>query len=125
MNLDFNKNRNIAIVLAVFLFLLLAFFLDPSESLFSPKCFFYYTAAVQCPGCGAQRAIHALLHLRFAEAFHYNALLVVLSPYLIVGAWLEFFGGKRRYPRLYGFLFNRIALWIVVGLVVGFTLWRL
>ncbi len=44
-----------------------------------------------CPGCGGTRAVMALLHGRFAEAWHSNALLVLLLPLagLYAGAVVE------------------------------------
>lgn len=43
-----------------------------------------------CPGCGSQRAIHALLHGDLAGAFGANALLVVLAPFIVLLAVSEF-----------------------------------
>ncbi len=37
-----------------------------------------------CPGCGAGRACYALLHGRWYEAFRYNALLVILLPWIVL-----------------------------------------
>lgn len=43
-----------------------------------------------CPGCGIQRAIHALVHGHFAEAVRYNYYLVYSGPYALsfVVVWL-------------------------------------
>ncbi|MGN1359189.1 MAG: DUF2752 domain-containing protein [Kiritimatiellia bacterium] len=38
----------------------------------------------QCPGCGTLRGLHALLHLRFAEAWQLNPFMVVSLPLLAV-----------------------------------------
>ena len=45
---------------------------------------------LKCPGCGSQRAVHALLHADLASAFAHNALLVLSLPYLalLIGARL-------------------------------------
>lgn len=50
-----------------------------------------------CPGCGALRAMHELLHLHFLRAFALNPLLVVSLP-LMAGytGYLLFTGGLRR-----------------------------
>lgn len=45
---------------------------DPSESP-APRCIVKMLTGHDCPGCGSQRAIHALLHGRVAEAWHFNA----------------------------------------------------
>ena len=39
-------------------------------------CPFHWLTNLYCPGCGAQRAMHDLLHGRFGEAFGHNAALV-------------------------------------------------
>ena len=57
---------------------------DPEESVFFPKCPFQLLTGLECPGCGSQRAIHALLHLDILSAFQYNALLIISIPYILL-----------------------------------------
>ena len=68
-----------------------------------PKCMFYVVTGWECPGCGSQRAVHALLHGDIADAFRANAMLLVMIPLLIVLAILELFGNRRSalYRRLH------------------------
>ena len=63
---------------------------SPTSSVFFPKCAFLLLTGLKCPGCGSQRAVHALLHADFASAFAHNALLVLSLPYLalLIGARL-------------------------------------
>jgi hypothetical protein len=58
---------------------------DPNRHAIYPQCLFYKTTGFYCAGCGATRALHALLHRRFFEALHDNALLVAVLP---LGIWL-------------------------------------
>ena len=44
------------------------YFVNPVESNIAPKCPMKFITGYQCPSCGAQRAIHACLHGRIAEA---------------------------------------------------------
>lgn len=55
---------------------------DPTE-IPAPRCVFKAVTGWDCPGCGTQRAVHALLHGRVAEAWHYNAMLFVAVPLCI------------------------------------------
>ncbi|MDE6271311.1 MAG: DUF2752 domain-containing protein [Muribaculaceae bacterium] len=39
----------------------------------APRCTLRMLTGYDCPGCGSQRAFHALLHGRVAEAWGFNA----------------------------------------------------
>ena len=58
-------------------------FFDPTKNGWMPKCPFHLLTGWNCPACGLQRALHALLHGRFAEALSYNYFFVVSIPYVI------------------------------------------
>ncbi|MBR1594267.1 MAG: DUF2752 domain-containing protein [Alloprevotella sp.] len=58
------------------------YFLNPTESRIAPKCIWKLLTGFDCPGCGFQRAIHAMLHGHFAEAAGYNLFLLFALPYL-------------------------------------------
>lgn len=75
------------------------FALDPMSNRFMPKCIFHELTGWQCPGCGSQRMLHAILHGNVKEAWHHNALLLILLPMLIPMAWLEI--NRKRYPKVY------------------------
>jgi hypothetical protein len=45
-----------------------------------PLCGFHVMTGLYCPGCGATRATHELLHGRVLAALHQNALWVTLLP---------------------------------------------
>lgn len=75
--------------LAVGLALVLYKQIDPT-SWWMPKCVFRIITGLQCPGCGGQRALHALLQGHFREAAAYNYFIVVAGPYvgLFILEWL-------------------------------------
>ena len=77
-----------------------------------------------CPGCGSQRAIHHLLHFRLKDAFTSNPLLILAIPYLIIGIYFEYFGGKEKYPTARKTLFGKRAIIIVLILIVLFWIGR-
>lgn len=58
---------------------------DPAGSPL-PLCPFHALTGLHCPGCGAARALHLLLHGRIPAAFRMNPLAVAGAPLLF--AWL-------------------------------------
>lgn len=62
-------------------------FIDPATALWAPKCPFRLLTGLDCPACGTQRALHALLHGAWAEALACNPFLVISLPYLALVAW--------------------------------------
>ncbi|MFA7389444.1 MAG: DUF2752 domain-containing protein [Proteiniphilum sp.] len=110
------------LLLPVVLFLYYSF--DPATDPFFPICPFRAVTGLECPGCGSQRAIHSLLHLHPGDALAYNALMVLALPYILLGFWLEWLGGGKRYPRLQRFLFGRWSALVVLLLVLSFWIGR-
>lgn len=59
--------------------LLVAFDPNAVNSIF-PPCLFHTFSGLYCPGCGATRALHAILHGDLALAWTMNPLLVLALP---------------------------------------------
>jgi hypothetical protein len=55
----------------------------PENYSFYPECPIHHFFGILCPGCGATRALAALLHGNVNQAFHLNALIVLLLPIAI------------------------------------------
>ena len=58
-------------------------FFPPTRYHFYPLCPVHEYLGILCPGCGATRALAALLHGHLAEAMRFNALFVVLLPFAL------------------------------------------
>lgn len=58
-------------VIAVIVLLFLAL-VDPVTSVFAPKCMYKYLTGYDCPACGIQRSLHALLNGDTVTALRYN-----------------------------------------------------
>ncbi len=98
------------------------FFFNPVEHGFFPACLFHKLTGWNCPGCGATRAAHELLHGNLAAAWRNNALLVCALPFcawLAVRIFLRRRGGESRLP-----VFRPLALWISFAVVAGFAVLR-
>lgn len=95
--------------------------IDPSTHFF-PRCIFLQLTGYQCPGCGSQRAVHALLHGHIAEAWHFNALLVASIPFLVMMFTAQAF--KHRFPRLHNSVnsLTAVVIWAVV--IAGWWIFR-
>jgi len=63
---------------------LVFFAFDPTRVSFFPPCLFHLLTGWDCPGCGAQRALHELLHGDIIAALRLNAMFVLSLP---LAAW--------------------------------------
>jgi hypothetical protein len=99
-------------LVAVFLF-------DPRSSDFFPPCIFKAGTGQECPGCGATRVLHDLLHLDFARAVSTNVLVVASIPPMLMLLWHRWRKGVwlPRQPR-------RIETTVLVGIVACFGILR-
>jgi Protein of unknown function (DUF2752). len=100
------------------------YFFDPETYPFFPKCPFQLVTSYECPGCGSQRAIHDLLHLNIGSALKHNAFMVLALPYIFLGLYLEYFGGKRRHPKLEKIFFGKWSALVVLVVIIGFWIGR-
>ncbi len=91
--------------------------LDPVRHAIFPKCpFLMLTGGLRCPGCGSQRALHALLHLEFKEAFLYNPMVIISIPFLLLLALAAITKDIRPklYERVNSGLLTKILLVIIL-----------
>lgn len=59
------------------------FIFEPGKAGFFPACPFRLLTGFTCPGCGATRALHHVLHGQFDTAFTLNPLLLLALPFLL------------------------------------------
>ncbi len=103
----------------------LYFVFDPAEHVVFPKCPFKMLTGWDCPGCGSQRAIHALLHGDVLSAFRLNALMVLAVPYLALGfAWGMVREPGEKMLKWRKRLFGERAIYVILLLIIGYTVWR-
>lgn len=63
------------------------YWFDPVHYALMPQCPFRLLTGWSCPGCGLQRAIHALLHGHLWEAYSYNFFFIISIPYALGLCW--------------------------------------
>ena len=102
------------------------FLFDPSAGGWFPQCIFLKMTGYKCPGCGAQRMLHSLLHFDFVAAFHYNAYLLTVFPVLVLvllwDGWQKWLSKKWSFLStniLIGLLLVSTLLWCVLRNVYG------
>ena len=106
-----------AVVLAVL------YYFPPGQYAFYPRCGLYMLTGLQCPGCGGLRAAHCLLHGDLSAAFHYNPLLVLITPGVIVLAgWVTL--QKLNGNPLPRWAKRPLWLWLLLGVGVVFSILR-
>lgn len=98
---------------------LVYFVLDPTKVAIFPPCLFHQLTGLDCPGCGAQRALHQLLHGQLIAAVRLNAMFVVSLPLF---AWIGFRFLARSFRHQPVRLTSRwwsyyLAAWIIFGVL--------
>ncbi|WP_302614336.1 DUF2752 domain-containing protein [uncultured Muribaculum sp.] len=81
------RHRVIMVCAAAVVFIVAAwlyFSFDPASTHLFPKCLFLQVTGFKCPGCGSQRAVHAILNGDMATAWRMNAFLVAAIPVIAV-----------------------------------------
>ena len=95
------------------------FLFDPTKVAIFPPCMFHQLTGLDCPGCGAQRALHQLLHGHLIAAIRLNAMFVVSLP-LFTWTGLRFLMRSLRNQPIQpspGWWSFYIAAWIIFGIV--------
>lgn len=112
------KNKYIFIGIGLVLVLSLYFLFNPTDFHgYFPECPFYKYSGYYCPGCGSQRAIHDLVHLRILDAIGHNALMIIT---LFFGTGLYFYSKKKFYQLLY----HPKSPYVILGIVILFWILR-
>ncbi|MDB6016516.1 MAG: hypothetical protein JWR19_1005 [Pedosphaera sp.] len=94
------------------------FLFNPAQHSFYPVCIFHRLTGLECPGCGASRALHSLFHGRLLAALHFNPLFVLALPFLLfVGVrmlWCEITGQPQPAIKMRAFWIKLIAATIII-----------
>lgn len=88
-----------------------------------PRCPFKWVTGLDCPGCGSQRALRALLSGHPLEAWGYNLILPPVMVYLAAILLLPLFKGRAA-SRAYTALTSATAIWTLLAVVVAWWIIR-
>ena len=103
--------------------LAILYFFPPTHSVLYPRCLFHQLTGLSCPGCGALRATHQLLHGHLADAFRLNPLLLILWPVLAANGLAQV---VRQVTGREGARFWRhpIWIWLLLAVILAFGIGR-
>ena len=98
---------------------LIFFAFDPTKVTFFPPCLFHELTGLDCPGCGAQRALHQLLHGNIIAAVRLNAMFVVSLPLLawFGPRWILRASRGEPIPLNTNWLWVYLAAWLIFGVL--------
>ena len=118
------KKRSVRIIilsLCILVFAVVYTLFDPSGSTYFPKCTMKALTGWECPGCGVQRAVHALLTGHFSAAIRFNPFLFLILPYVcltLTAGTIKTPGAQKVYSALtsktacYSYIVLYFAWWI-------------
>ena len=113
------------VAILIIIGLLIFTFFDPYQVAWFPKCPFRTLTGLECPGCGAQRALHYIFNLEISKAFKENALLVCSIPYVITGFVFDNIKHPNAKVQIWQKrLFGLRAIYIVVIVIMVFWIGR-
>lgn len=97
--------------------------INPSTSVYTPKCPFHLLTGFHCPGCGSQRAIHEILHGNIWIGLQHNFLILFLIIIASYKAYTSFINESSE-KKTENLLQNKVAPWLILALVLGFWILR-
>lgn len=115
-----NLKKMLFVLTILFIGGVVLYLLNPSSYWFMPKCPFKLISGLNCPGCGIQRAIHAMLHGKFTEAITYNYYLVYSGPYATSFVFVWLMPKNKFRERIKKVIENR---YVVNFYVISFVIW--
>ncbi len=108
------------IIVAGLCLVLLYYFTDPANSEWAryfPKCVWKALTGYDCPGCGLQRALHAMLTGDMKTMFWTNPFLVIFTPYF-VAIFYAYISPDKFAQRIKPYLYHNITIAIFLAIYV-------
>ena len=90
---------------------------------YMPKCFVKGLTGYDCPSCGSQRALHAILNGEFKRAILFNPFIFLALPYLLALLYTAL-SRDRFARRIKPFVRHRIAIWSFLVLYIAWWVIR-
>lgn len=78
------KNKDLIVYSILIILILIIYIIDKIYDIEIIFCPFYKLTGLCCPGCGITRMIESIIMGKFYQAFRYNPLMFILSPFLLI-----------------------------------------
>ncbi len=120
-----HKDRAVWVSIAILAIVCSAYMLrETGGAGWMPGCNFRKLTGLECPGCGMTRAAHATLNGRFAQAFAFNPVGMILLPLAMLGVSLEVFGWVRGKPLPFHMRLGRWGAAAIAMILIVFWIGR-
>ena len=86
------------------------YLINPIMDHYPIQCIWKVLTGTQCPACGFQRALHAVLHGQFKEALSYNYFFVVSIPLAIATILSEWYNFHHIFDGVYRFIHHQYTI---------------
>jgi hypothetical protein len=106
------------VIVALFVLYSLA---NPMCERFPIKCPWNLLTNTQCPACGFQRALHALLHGEMSKALAYNYFFILSIPYALLAIASTWYNFHHVFDKLKVVVFHHYTLYCY--LILYFAWW--
>ncbi len=100
------------------------YFINPTIKGHPVQCPWHLLTGTQCPACGSQRALHALVHGHWLEALRYNYFFVLSVPYAVIAVLVSWYNYGHRLDGLKRIAFHPITLKAYVILFFAWCIGR-
>lgn len=102
----------------------LFFVFDPTQNSFFPRCWLHESTGLHCPGCGGQRALHALIHGDIMRAFGHNFLVMSALPLVAWHYGRKLWWQIKKLPPRLSQSPNPVLVWTIVMGSIAFGVLR-
>lgn len=114
---------SVFLVGAIFFISLILYNFNPATSKMYPICVVRYLTGFDCPGCGALRATHQILHGNFISAFKLNPLFTLVLPFLLYSCLSLIARDFLKLP-VPAIFIKPVFIWLILSVIVSFGVFR-
>lgn len=119
------RDRQFLIVSVVLIAVIVTvWYFNPEDAIWMPKCPLKHLTGYDCPGCGATRALHAVLHGDIYGAIRYNLFLVIGVAYAALAVLVSRIKATSRYGGFRRVMLGKTVGWIYITLFFAWWILR-